>query len=103
MPESELRGLRRHIVAMELTITQLEAKRKMGQNRAHPPSQPLWLCSRGLAYCLPLSAEVMLCTRTGEPDKALAAVRHLEGLARRLGPGSQAALTARSMAAVHRL
>ena len=52
VPESELRGLRRHIVAMELTITQLEAKRKMGQNRA-----PLLrrLCGSALArveYCL---------------------------------------------------
>ena len=46
VPESELRGLRRHIVAMELTITQLEAKRKMGQNRAPLLQTTLWLCSR---------------------------------------------------------
>ena len=49
VPESELRGLRRHIMAMELTITQLEAKRKMGQNRA-----PLLrrLCGSALARVL---------------------------------------------------
>ena len=43
VPESELRGLRRHIVAMELAITQLEAKRKMGQNRAPLLNNTLWL------------------------------------------------------------